>query len=56
MIETKAKRYVTKIASCIEKNLSFTVPSEDGTKYLCGDKDDWNKLEKIVRQILEDKE
>jgi len=54
MAETKTGRYINKIAACIQRNFSFSVPEDNGTKYLCGNNDAWDKLEKIVRQILED--
>jgi len=53
---TKVGYYTNKIASCIEKNFSFSVPDEDGTKHLYRFGDDWDKLRMIVAQIMEDKE
>lgn len=55
-MSTKIDKYVTEIATCLEKNFDFSVPEEDNSKSLVGFAEDWNKLRDIVKQILEDKQ
>jgi len=52
----EAAKLVNKIALIMEEDFYFSVPDEDGRKVLQGNKDAWERLQKLVEQIMQIKD